>query len=227
VSARPPRRDEASPRCGLAVAAIATGLCAAACPGSTPDPDSCPAPGEHGVAVDDYCPELARTLCDGYAACCGLDDVAACEARVEAECEAGEISSIRAGSACLDPTVARECLDAWRDALADCSANEPLGEACRFQWYGHAGPGEPCRDVWWCTPGLGCRLDGTVGTCIELPDVGESCAETAACAPGGLFCSFVDWTCHREPGLDEPCERPGTCAAGACVEGTCQPVPWC
>jgi len=233
---------------GLTIEAISTGsrarliglilaaAVAAACPSSStgpPDasPDAgaiCPDPAaDGGIAVDDYCPTFAEVLCTGYRQCCDIGDIEACRARVAAECEAGEISSIRAGQSCLDGPVARRCLDAWAAAFEDCLYDDDIGGACRFQWYGNAVAGESCRDVWHCERGLGCLLDGTSGTCIELPGEDESCAESTACRPGGLYCSYIDWTCHREPGLGDECERDGICAAGACEDGRCQEVPWC
>lgn len=201
---------------------------AVGCSSSTPENGRCPATPPGGVAVDDYCAEFAQILCEGYHSCCEIEDLEGCIDRVFDECEAGEISSIRAGNSCLDGAVARGCLDAWDASFDDCLRNEDIGEACRYQWYGHAEVGEPCRAVWWCQRGLSCQLEGTSGICIQLPAEGESCAETASCAPGGLFCSYEDWTCHQEPDIGEPCEREGTCAVGHCAaDGLCQPTPWC
>lgn len=196
--------------------------------GGVPDADFCPDPDvEGGIAIDDFCPEYAQILCTGYQGCCEIDDITNCLNRVAAECEAGEISSIRAGFSCLDGPIARRCLDTMQEAFSDCLYNDYLGRACRYQWYGHAIAGEHCRDVWHCERGLGCVLDGTDGTCIELPGEDDSCGETGVCRPGGLYCSYIDWICHPDPELGEDCEREGICAAGACVEGVCQEVPWC
>lgn len=207
-------------RPAVAVAtALAIGLFVASCSDSTPH--------DEGVTVDEYCPAFASILCEGYQTCCSLPDLEGCIADIQAECEAGEVSSIRAGFSTLDGVVAERCLEAYRAAFDNCLYDEPIGDACRYIWYGFAGPGGACRDVWYCERGLGCNDPGPNGTCVELPGEGESCSETAACAPGGLYCSFEDWTCHPEPELGEACERTGICAAGSCIDGTCQARSWC
>ena len=199
-------------------------LLLAACPSSTPGPDDGGA--EAGLSVDEYCPRQAEVLCDGWGSCCGLEDRDRCIEMMLEECEAGEISSVRAGHSVLDGLVAERCLEAWAASFEDCLRNEDLGVACRYRWYGHAALGEDCRAVWHCQRGLGCALVGTAGTCVELPDAGESCEDGGVCQPGS-YCSYTDWTCRPDPTLDEPCERDGICAAGRCVEGTCRAVPWC
>jgi hypothetical protein len=215
--------------CQLLVLSLIIMPSVAGCPESTTeDPPRCPDPeADGGVAVDDYCPTFASILADGYVGCCGETDVEQYRARIEAECEAGEISSIRGGFSCLDGPVARRCLDAWRASLASCQYDDDLDNACRFQWYGQAGPGEPCRDVWHCQRGLGCQIEGTSGICIELPGEGESCGESTVCQPGGFYCSYDDWICHSRVGLGEPCERSDMCEIGVCTEGgSCEGVPW-
>ncbi len=214
---------------GLAIALAAIVICPG-CSDSSPIPDggtdadaSVP---DGGITIDTFCPTFARTLCEGYSSCCEIE-VDACIDRYEAECEAGEISSIRAGHATLDTAVARQCLDMYEQAFENCLYDDDFSSACRYQWYGFNGPGESCRDVWYCERGLGCNLDGVDGVCVELPDEGESCEETANCSPGGLYCSYEDWMCHREPQIGEPCERERICSAGVCLDGTCQAVPWC
>lgn len=192
--------------------------------------EGCPATPPGGVSPDDYCSEFAEILCRGYDDCCGLPDVDGCIERIFDECEAGEISSIQAGQACLDGTVARQCLDAYRQAFEDCEYNDSLDDACRYQWYGLNTVGEPCRDIWWCERGLGCQLEGTAGVCVELPGLDEYCGDTAVCRPGGYYCSYEDWTCHARPVLGEPCEREDVenlCAVGVCFEGICQSTSWC
>lgn len=197
------------------------------CSSSNPSGDRCPDPAaDGGIAVDDYCPTFADILAEGLASCCEIDDVEPYRARVLGECEAGEISSIRAGISCLDGPIARRCLDAWRDDLADCVYDSDLDSACRFQWYGFAEAGESCRDVWHCRPGLACLLRGTEGTCVELPGEGESCGVSTACRPEGLYCSYEDWLCHRKPAIGDRCERSGICEVGVCQGGTCQEISW-
>jgi hypothetical protein len=202
----------------LVAAPLLCGALLASCSESTPS---------GGIGVDEWCPAFAATLCEGYETCCAIPDPQGCIDQVQAECEAGEVSSIRAGFSTLDGMVAEVCLEAYRASFEDCMYDDAIGAACRYIWYGFNGPGEECRDVWYCERGLGCQGDGVEGTCVEFPLEGESCGETGECAPGGLYCSFVDWTCHREPALGETCERAGICAAGGCVDGTCQAVSWC
>ena len=210
-------------RCTLA---LLLALPATGCTTSTPsDPDAGTDAG--GLTVDEYCPTQAEVYCSGWESCCGLSSsYDECVAWMLDECEAGEISSVRAGHSHLDGEVAERCLDAYARSFDDCMRDDDLESACRYRWYGDAAAGEPCRDVWHCQRGLGCVLEGTSGTCIELPASEESCEETGVCEPGS-YCSYEDWTCHDDPGLDEPCEREGICAAGRCTDGTCQAEPWC
>ena len=56
------------------------------------------------------------------------------------ECEAGEVSSIRGGNSCLDPVVAKQCLDARREAFADCQFRPRRG---RIQGGGQIGEVRP------------------------------------------------------------------------------------
>jgi hypothetical protein len=211
------------------MAAAAVGACSDATPAGVDGGDSdadADADRDAGLSVDEYCDAQARVLCDGYQACCDLESYDRCIEILVEECEAGEISSVRAGEATLDGVVAERCLDAYARAYEDCVWNEDVGVACRYRWYGDAAEGEACRDVWHCRPGLGCALDGTSGTCVDLPGDGESCEAHGACEPG-FYCSYEDWLCHEEPGLGETCERPGICAAGECLGTTCAPVRFC
>lgn len=192
------------------------------CPSATP-------PGDPLITTENYCTNFVATLRAGYEQCCSMseDEVNARLEFIEADCEAGEISSVRAGHSTLDSEIAQRCFDAYEQDFEDCIYDSALGAACRYRWYGFNGPGEDCRDVWYCERGLGCVGEFPDGTCTELPVEGESCGETAECAPGGLYCSYEDWTCHREPALGEACERDEICSAGSCVDGSCEPVPFC
>jgi len=210
------------PTRGVFVAVLTVALFVSACSDATPHHDA-------GITVDTYCDAFSGALREGYEACCDYPADALDEyiEFVRQDCENGEISSVRAGNSVLDSEVAEACIEAYRRDFEDCIHDVPLGAECRYRWYGFAGEGESCRDVWYCERGLGCVGTPPDGVCTVLPVDGESCGETAECAPGGIYCSFEDWTCHQDPNIGEPCEREGICTAGECIDGTCQAYSFC
>jgi hypothetical protein len=170
-----------------------------------------------------YCTEWAAMACDLAERCSCLGDVTyeRCPNLMEAQCQDDVVVPVQSGRLIYDEDAARECLDAWRDVLDDCSiVGDEVPEACRRALVGHTPEGQACAADRECQPPLLCHWS----VCTRMPGDGEQCFNGMECATG-LYCTY-DMICQvpRDVGGSCPEER-RACREGLYCESlttTCQ-----
>jgi hypothetical protein len=205
--------------------------------------------GGGSVGADELADELEQTLCEAQVACGAFPDVQTCRDTVFIDVDSDIpqfLALVDAGRLDYDGDKARECLDLYTDAFAECSVFGPdraildqIEEQCGNVFTGNTAVGDVCYVDEECAGDAECNVSDCqdqccTGTCVAVtpvPDaaIGESCAE-ADCV-SGAYCDTND-TCVAQAQIGESCEGFGSCVTGAVCDldfqtnmGTCVVLP--
>jgi hypothetical protein len=133
-----------------------------------------------GIPLEQFCPELAGTLCGLRSRCACVDQAAIqlCVALEQDVCASSVAARVASGAA-YDPNQAELCLQA--SASLECSAVAAgWPAACANVFTGRLPAGSRCGSTEQCLDGLGCRG----GTCQVLPGEAQPCDPLTGCADG-------------------------------------------
>ncbi len=190
------------------------------------EPDAAPdAPTEPDLERD-YCTPSAALICSRAQTCgCGdlvpggALDVAACTARVSAECMASWGQFVTAGAK-VDQAAAKACIGKLDAATPACAAPSGLVvfAACAPFLIDPAKIGDTCKTPY-CAGGSGRCVEGK---CAAAGTAGAQCQNEYSCA-AGFVCSPAKGTCVAQGAAGATCEVTEECAPPlACLGGTCK-----
>jgi hypothetical protein len=176
------------------------------------------------VPIDDFCPQLAQRLCQGFTACCTKAQVhpAGCVAFFEGQCRVGLLGRSYTGTAAYRPALGAQCI-AELEAVSKTCTPEARFESnlqralrpCLSAVEGTLAAGADCSKAQGdCAPGLFCNQDDV---CTAFPKAGEECE--GRCERDAV-CAFkvgqLTGTCTLRISEGEACDP----AASFCEEST-------
>lgn len=188
--------------------------------------------GGGGIPIDELADELINTVCDRYAACGYVDDVATCRKLVgDGEVNRDLIAAVEAGTVIYHAGKARDCLDAVDNG---CQRGGQVDTtACEEVFEGTVGAGGQCAMDEQCVS-QNCDVPDCAeaccqGTCVGdtrpvRPRLGQACdLEGESCL--NSFCDPATNTCTAYRAAGESCTGSSQCATGVCSGQVCVVLP--